>query len=807
MKNSTQQLKKWFTANGNPAVFGLVRKSQTTFSDAFKLRFWLLMLAMIIFSCDTDSDELLPEEENLIKKDLLQENTTATQNTPGIYDAAHGGQEGFYFLPPMVKSPDYSGTFDPGLAPVVEIYELGTSELLHAAFSMNGDAGSELVRLDEEGEQYVVNWHTDQTGTAVGQTYRIKIKVAGTVLGHADVQMAENGNEAKNITDGEAIALVDGRTLPIKFRIEEGAVNIVGPEGGVVITNDGLVNLIIPESAVDENINITVNPVVDELQDPDVVPGALFDFNPSPYNFKQDLTLTIKYDPANLPVGVAEDELRLLAVVNGEWVQLAGSSVDVENKTVTGPLSSFSRKGVGRGKVHEITVSPSEASIDVGETFQFEAVLKNLDGEVMSRKVQWLSSDDAIATVDNSGLVTAVSFGEVTIEAKSGKISETANLIVADDNVSSAFVTKWNTNLDYNSRIALALAGTVNASIDWGDGTAKEEVTGPGPHYHTYAVDGIYTVSVTGTVTAYDTYNYGGNYYERNKLIEVVSWGDVGFVDLSYAFYRAENLLSVPTSSAGIENVTNMRSMFGGTWYFNTDIGGWNTANVTNMSGMFAGTYSFNADIGNWSTGNVTDMSSMFGNAIPFNQNIGGWDTSNVTNMRGMFSGAQSFNQDIGNWNTESVTNMRYMFSRAYSFNQNIGQWNTANVTIMEDMFRSARVFNGDISNWDTGKVTNMKFMFNLAYAFNQNIGGWNVENVTDMSSMFGGATNFNGDISTWNTGNVLSMDSMFYDAHFFNQDLSKWCVTNVSSEPLDFDTEATNWVLPRPVWGTCPTN
>jgi hypothetical protein len=48
-------------------------------------------------------------------------------------------------------------------------------------------------------------------------------------------------------------------------------------------------------------------------------------------------------------------------------------------------------------------------------------------------------------------------------------------------------------------------------------------------------------------------------------------------------------------------------------------------------------------------------------------------------------------------------------------------------------------------------------------------------------------------------------MLGMFYDASSFNQDLSNWCVSRISAEPLNFDLNADLWVLPRPVWGTCP--
>jgi len=48
-------------------------------------------------------------------------------------------------------------------------------------------------------------------------------------------------------------------------------------------------------------------------------------------------------------------------------------------------------------------------------------------------------------------------------------------------------------------------------------------------------------------------------------------------------------------------------------------------------------------------------------------------------------------------------------------------------------------------------------------------------------------------------------MEKMFRNATSFNQDLSSWCVTNLTTASTDFDTGATAWTLPKPVWGTCP--
>lgn len=90
------------------------------------------------------------------------------------------------------------------------------------------------------------------------------------------------------------------------------------------------------------------------------------------------------------------------------------------------------------------------------------------------------------------------------------------------------------------------------------------------------------------------------------------------------------------------------------------------------------------------------------------------------------------------------------------------------------------------------------------ASSFNQDISGWAVSNVTDMNTMFAFSP-FNQDISGWDVSNVTNMANMFSNTTAFNQDLSTWCVSQFPVEPTDFDTNASAWVLPRPVWGTCP--
>ena len=100
-----------------------------------------------------------------------------------------------------------------------------------------------------------------------------------------------------------------------------------------------------------------------------------------------------------------------------------------------------------------------------------------------------------------------------------------------------------------------------------------------------------------------------------------------------------------------------------------------------------------------------------------------------------------------------------------------------------------------------------MSSMFGDASSFNQPLTNWDTGSVIFMRSMFDGASSFNQPIGNWDTGGVTNMDSMFRNASAFNQNLSTWCVTLIPSVPSNFATGAVSWVLPRPVWGTCPVS
>jgi hypothetical protein len=83
-----------------------------------------------------------------------------------------------------------------------------------------------------------------------------------------------------------------------------------------------------------------------------------------------------------------------------------------------------------------VTITGAPASLEAGSTVQLTATVKDEQGNVVVRPVSWSSSDPLKATVDGTGLVTAVAAGPVTIIARSGGVTgQAAITITAFDDV------------------------------------------------------------------------------------------------------------------------------------------------------------------------------------------------------------------------------------------------------------------------------------------------------------------------------------------------------------------------------------
>ena len=172
---------------------------------------------------------------------LSSDRPTAPPTGPefDVSDGAHeAGTPGFFFLPPMVAQPTFSGTFDADITtlnPQIAICDVtsgpdvtcgGSSAGATPAVIVFTTSTTPAITLDPTTPQYRVNWDTQGAGFVASHTYRVHVTggASGTrrELGFADAALTTTPGQAKDVATGDLIVLKDGRTLPIQFRIEAG---------------------------------------------------------------------------------------------------------------------------------------------------------------------------------------------------------------------------------------------------------------------------------------------------------------------------------------------------------------------------------------------------------------------------------------------------------------------------------------------------------------------------------------------------------------------------------------------------------
>ena len=281
-------------------------------------------------------------------------------------------------------------------------------------------------------------------------------------------------------------------------------------------------------------------------------------------------------------------------------------------------------------------------------------------------------------------------------------------------------------------------AYTYHFTVDWGDGSAISRITSYADtdktHIYTNENERDYNLVIKGTLEAWSFHGHTVDTVDKEKILSVESFGDLGYKNLYGAFHGCANLGDF---EGGItSDVTDMRDMFYGAVNATPDMSNWNVSSVVTMEGMFSGADKANPDVSNWDVSSVVTMEGMFGghNANP---DVSNWDVSNVTNMRSMFSGATNATPDVSNWDVSKVTNMRYMFSGTAKANPDVSNWNVSNVTDMRYMFSSTAKANPDVSNWNVYAVYDMRSMFSDATNANPDMSSWVFSDHHNMSYMF----------------------------------------------------------------------
>ena len=213
---------------------------------------------------------------------------------------------------------------------------------------------------------------------------------------------------------------------------------------------------------------------------------------------------------------------------------------------------------------------------------------------------------------------------ELTLTAAPGSTWTSTHLLetppLVFEGCRGQLVTTWDTALATGSgpQASIYVSGA-SGSVDWGDGTPAEPISGAATMTHTFTTPGVYTATLTGTFHAVR--------FPSPALVSVDRWDEgTETTSIANAFVSAHHLRSAVSPPS----------------------------TVTTMASAFMAS-SANPQLLDWDTTNVTTMSSMFDGASSFDGDLSTWDTSNVTNMSYMFNGASAFTGDLRTWNVALI--------------------------------------------------------------------------------------------------------------------------------------------------------
>jgi hypothetical protein len=238
-------------------------------------------------------------------------------------------QEGnghFFFLSPIVGGTQtFTGVFNPDLAPVVEVCALpGTPPAdlpdentacgaVVATYSLVPDAQGTAITVSLADEWYHVSWQLKNNPQPDGY-YRISVKTArgnaGTTLGFADVVVQANASSLTQYDKDLYVRHVNGQNLPVKFRIEYGALcevegcfeGKIDDDGGTFTNDDATAGVYVPPGAVgDDPINLVIERYTDGACLPTDFPqyeGCYrFYTEPAGFEFNELVTVGVCMDP------------------------------------------------------------------------------------------------------------------------------------------------------------------------------------------------------------------------------------------------------------------------------------------------------------------------------------------------------------------------------------------------------------------------------------------------------------------------------------------------------------------------------
>ena len=489
-------------------------------------------------------------------------------------------------------------------------------------------------------------------------------------------------------------------------------------------------------------------------------------------------------------------------------------------------------------EVNSISI-PNKLALLPGDSYTFSPVVSEAGA---TTTFTWQSSDNSVASVDESGTLTAVGVGTayITCIAANG-VSAQCEVVVNPVLVSEITLDQSDYYLNVGSQVQLhAVISPSNATINklsWRSSNEMVAIVG---------VNGLVTGVSEGICNVTATSMDGTN-VSANCLIRVVKNGSIPMVSVTSVTLDKSSVSLQEGDSVYINaivlpsNASNRRLS-------------WTSSNSSVCSveetGKIMALSIGNATI-NATTTDGTNLSASC--EVTVTNDSQDKEAYAVLNQEGLlafyydskkgersglaFAISSSEGDNNPSWNQNYTkitkvcfdtsfskyrpTNTSFWFSGCFNLKdiEGIANLNTSEVVSMREMFGSCSNLQSlDVSHFNTSKVTNMHKMFIWCGNLTElDVSNFDTSNVTDMKEMFNGCSKLKYiDVSHFDTGKAVFMDELFHrcyslesvDVSNFKTDqtdnlheMFKECRSLVSLDLSSFNTKQVTQMY-RMFWG-----
>ena len=342
--------------------------------------------------------------------------------------------------------------------------EKGATQQLQLEYSADGDVAAD--KIAEVAGKLTVEWSSSDesivtvdadgvvTAVSAGEAYItaiVKDKDGLTATTLVRVAVTPTGVEAPEtlelVTNGENTKNLDAKIVPedatgVKLAYESSDENVATVDENGMVTAVANGECVITAYVVSDTDDTAVDT---EVADSESVDAASTDNSETADTTTSDSETASSDATVSEPTAESEQVFEPLEQETAEPEDTTDTEVlDPDFATLMEDLKAETKVTVTT-KVDAVTLNQNEGILNVGKSVTLTATVTP-EEIAADTTVTWSSSDEAVATVDSNGNVTAVATGNATITATAGEESATCDITVQKATSKPAASSKPTTN-------------------------------------------------------------------------------------------------------------------------------------------------------------------------------------------------------------------------------------------------------------------------------------------------------------------------------------------------------------------------